>query len=133
MKYNPKLIQGTNAALHICMIATGEWMQEATKSGLMDYNWAVGHLSDIGASGFYTSLFLSMSNKLKSKLAIVLGVPLFLSATEFIPVFWKVGTVYDSQDLLCYWGGALLAFGVKEVSERMHNKDIKPTLEEELS
>jgi hypothetical protein len=118
-EYIPKAIQGVETLVYTAMAGIGELMQEAVRFDGRDYTWGVGHISDIGASGMYTAMWLMTTNKLKNKLAITLAVPTFLSAWEVVPLLWKGAvTKYDPQDLACYWGAAIAAFGVKEITER---------------
>jgi len=86
----------------------------------MDYNWLVGHLSDLGAGGVLTALYLTLQDKMNYKLGFALGAPSFWALTEL----GQKGAC-DLQDIACYYGGSLAALLLKEVTETLFTEELK--------
>ena len=123
----PKITQGVGAAIFSSMAYVGENMQKMAISKMMDYNWAVGHLSDIGASGLLTALVILPSTKLKHTVLASLIIPVYYSILEVISLNSANACIakYDFQDLMCYFAGATIAVGIKLASEQSLNKTPK--------
>lgn len=123
-EYIPKIVQGVGATGFAAMAVGGEIMQALHRYGTMDYNWAVGHLSNIGASGAFTAAGLLaadvVTDKAKNKLLTALSVPAYLSIYEINQMTLGTG---DPLDLACYWGAALTAIGVEKLSENLFKKN----------
>lgn len=100
----------------------GEFMQQATIDGLMDYNWLTGHLSDFAVSAEVTAFFMYLTagkNKYLRAIATVLPATI-ATIHEFFP-FFNLGYeyVFDPQDVAMYWVGAAVTYaGVKLLSRR---------------
>ncbi|MEK6917377.1 MAG: hypothetical protein AABW51_00325 [Nanoarchaeota archaeon] len=126
LKKIPKIIQNVETFFWGSMLIGGEVMQELASHGGTEYNWSVGHLSDIGASGMYTALYLMEADKRKNKLTIALGIPTLFSVVEVMsPLMTKHFPHpfrYDYQDIICYWGASFVALGIKELSEKLFDK-----------
>ncbi|MEK6945874.1 MAG: hypothetical protein AABW63_03710 [Nanoarchaeota archaeon] len=122
----PKVIQEVETFIYGSMLIGGELQQDLARAGIIKYNWSAGHLSDIGASGFFTAFYLMETDKIKNKFAIALGIPAFFSGLEIVgPLITKHlphPFVYDYQDAICYFGASLTALGIKELSKKLFDK-----------
>jgi hypothetical protein len=121
-----QIIQGLEWQIGIGLVAIGQKMQETVESGLAEYTWTTGHLSDIGAAVMFTTPLLMATKKFGSKLAVALSVPTLLSSTELVQLFSESPQLtFDLQDIGCYYGTALLAWGIKEISESYVGTDVE--------
>lgn len=112
-----RAITNIEFATYLFAGAMGELLQLLVEDKVCDYNWGVGHISDIAASGIFTNLLLNHTG-IENKLLGALAVPTFLSILELIPLInHNCATVYDSQDILCYYGAALASYMIHKVTE----------------
>src|SRR3989344_3836237 len=103
----------------------GGGMQLATKAGLMDYNWATGHLSDFGIV-FQGSAFLYVATSKFNKYiktAASLIPPVISTIHEYYPLF-NGENVTDHTDTAMFWlGWAASMAGIKYLALRKTKKE----------
>lgn len=99
-------------------------MQGLARRGEMDYNWFSGHLSDIGLPAAFTCFGLNLSkdffknNKYLNAASVLLPpVASTLCELEIFKIHPNV-TTYDPQDIMCYFGGSLTAYGLSKAHEK---------------
>ena len=108
-----KGIQGLEFAIFSLMVPYGEHIQNEVLLKNAEYTWAVGHVTDIGYSGALTVVAVAVS-KAEDKLRNALLVPTAMSAFEVMLSFHpRIG--FDWQDVACYYGAALFAYGVNKI------------------
>lgn len=101
----------------------GEFMQMSTKAGEMNYNWFTGHLSDIGGAGSFAcnALFLLQFSKYRdnerAKIKLVLSYPTIATLLE-ISKLNPLANTYDPQDIVCFFAGSLMAYGLSKANEK---------------
>jgi hypothetical protein len=103
-----------------------ELVQEMVRAGTVDYNTAIGHLSDLAFPGVITSwALLATANKSKTTQRLAsLAVPASLTIYEFFP-FLDGSTTFDWYDIPCYFVGSTLAYaGVKLGSSKENRKKV---------
>ena len=115
-------IEIINMLGHGILAGAGELSQSLVRGGHMDYNWLVGHLSDYAGIAALTAYPLLFAKRTKTKIISTLVIPTIYSVLETLPLVSGVNTVYDPQDIACYFGGALVALGVKELASRLKSK-----------
>lgn len=106
------------------LAGVGEISQVLVREGHMDYNWVVGHLSDYAAIGALTSYYLLFAKRTKTKILATLTSPMVYSVAEVVFPLIRDDAKCDLQDIVCYFGGALTALGIKELSSWQRSKKL---------
>jgi len=105
----------------------GEYIEGLARQGLRNYDWMQGHIVDIASGAGSMSLALYIFSKLDKKEKLILGsmTPIIFSIEE--------AALHNSdwQDMICYFGGAILAWTIPHAKEII--TDTKKYLESKLS
>ena len=107
------------------MTIAGEGMQLATKAGLMDYNWATGHLSDFGIVFQTSALMYNVTSKFSKyiRTAASLLPPIIATIHEYYPM-WNGENVTDHTDTALFWlGWAASMAGIKYLASRKAKRE----------
>jgi len=112
-----KAVQTLEGMIFTAMVPYGEHIQNDVLLKQRQYDWFVGHLTDIGiAGGVVTWVLMSVKDK-KEALKYSLIIPTAINAFDLLSSLHpKIN--FDWQDTACYYGAALLAYGVKRISEK---------------
>ena len=106
-------------------VIAGEGMQLATKAGLMDYNWATGHLSDFGIVFQWSAILYGATSKFNKYIRIAASLipPVISTIHEYYPLF-NGENVTDHTDTALFWlGWATSMAGIKYLASRKAKKE----------
>jgi hypothetical protein len=112
----------------------GEHLQDEARGSVENYSWISGHLSDIFLVAQSVALGQMIAGKNKAMQYITaLAPPIACTLHELEVVNLSPGaTTYDPQDIVCYWGGAALAFGLSKLVANKSTKKLNTTIEDKL-
>ena len=112
----------------------GEYLQDVARESVENYNWMSGHLTDIAmvAQAVSFGQIIAGKNKIIQYVA-ALAPPIICTLHELGVVNLNPSALtYDPQDILCYWGGAALAFGLSKTTSNFFTKKLDSPLENKL-
>lgn len=113
-----KAIQTAELAIFFAMVPYGEYIQLEIMAENRPYTWAAGHITDIGYAGGLTTVAM-LSSKDEHKLKMALAIPTVMGALEAL-VALHPRINFDWQDVACYYGVALLSYGVDRICNKFH-------------
>ena len=114
-----KVVQGLEIAIFTAMVGYGEYIQNEVLLGNRQYSWFVGHCTDIGYCGGVTAFVLTQVSRAKFKVAM--AIPTAFSGIEALTALHpKIN--FDIEDVLCYYGAALFAYGVNRACTALSRK-----------
>ncbi len=117
-----KVIQGLELFIFSAMVPYGEYIQSEVLLKVRPYSWEVGHLTDIGYSGGLTTIAMMVSYR-QDKFRNALLIPTALGAVEVLTSFHP-RIEFDWQDVACYYGAALFAYGSDRICSVLQNRNI---------
>ena len=112
-----KTVQTLEGIIFTTMVPYGEHIQNEVLLKQRQYDWLVGHLTDIGIAGGVVAWVLMPVKDKKEALKYSLIIQTAISAFDLFTSLHPRIT-YDWQDTACYYGAALLAYGIKRISEK---------------
>jgi len=114
-----KAVQGLELAIYSAMVPYGEYIQMRVMADEKPYTWLVGHCTDIGYCGGLTTLALMIVSRAKGKVALI--IPTAFSGIEALTALHpKIN--FDIEDVLCYYGAALFAYGVNRACNALSRR-----------
>ncbi len=114
-----KAIHTLELTVYGAMVGYGEWIQMDALAGKRPHDWITGHLTDIGYAGALATV-AALCAVPEKKFKTTMMIPTLMSALEIV-IAAHPKIEFDWQDCACYYGMALLSYGVNRACNKLND------------